>query len=398
MTKIGLVTTLDTNIGDDLIRLGIQNVIRSFGDKGAIDYIPINKHKPWTVFRAPLQRGLLKLTCQAPRGRYSLQTLVDRNTARFASSYFDECDFIIQCGAPVFWMECHKSEWATALWRGVLERLAPRIPILNLAAGSAFPWGQREKPRLSDGDRDFIRHITGLCRATAVRDRLAVRLCSSLGLDVNLIPCSAFLSAATVERRPPTSGPLSLLVNYMQGGGHYSWDEEPVDSAKWEETMKKLLARVGDRYRISFLCHNLAEEKLAQRLWPGREIIKPRSAEEYHRCIAGADIALCNRMHASVALASIGVPSVAIGTDTRLLMVGELGLPVHFVNDATADLLEHQLHHLASGREAERERLMALKASTLAQYRELLTKVGVTEYFTEQRLESSGRLAVSSPN
>jgi hypothetical protein len=46
----------------------------------------------------------------------------------------------VQCGAPVLWPNCNKCEWAEPLWYSVIGRLHKKTPVLNLAAGSCYPW------------------------------------------------------------------------------------------------------------------------------------------------------------------------------------------------------------------------------------------------------------------
>jgi hypothetical protein len=73
-------------------------------------------------------------------------------------------------------------------------------------------------------------------------------------------------------------------------------------------------------------------------------------------------------MHASVALAGMGIPSVAIGTDTRLLMVKRLGLPFFPVKEASASALESTVEGLLLRRGEEEERLLALREETWQTY------------------------------
>jgi len=364
---------------------------------GNIRYIAVNKHRPWTVLRSSGYRELVRLAHRVPRGRSMLQKLVDRPIGRMADSCFDDCDLIIQCGAPVFTKDCDRAEWGALLWHGTLSRIGSRIPVLNLAAGSCFPWDERESPPVTARTGEHIRRMHGICRATTVRDYLARQVCASLGLRVELIPCSALLSAPAVpEFRKKTRGErLSLLINYMHSGGHYSWGR-PVDSAGWERTVREFVNRMSPRYRIRFLCHNSKEENLARGLWPQHEIVMPATAEQYHAVLGEVDAALCNRLHAAVALASIGVPSVAVGSDTRLLMVGQLNLPIHFVDDVSADSLEEEIEHLIAIREQERERLLALKEHTRSLYRRVLETTSRPAAVAADDAVYSGRSSVSA--
>jgi hypothetical protein len=249
------------------------------------------------------------------------------------------------------------------------------VPAYNLAAGSCFPWNERESPTLYPQDRRYIADIHGICRATTARDTLAEKLCGDLGLHSELICCAALLSATREETaRYANVRNGRMLVNYMPGGGHYMFGQD-IDSGRWESIFRDVLGRFAKRYEIVFVCHNQKEVDAAKQLDPAAKIVLVPSAEGYHTAAGPADIAFCNRMHASVGLASLGIPSVAVGTDTRLMMVRQIGLPAYFVNDVTADSLEADLESLIARREEETQRLLALKDETFHRYVALLKEV-----------------------
>ena len=85
-------------------------------------------------------------------------------------------------------------------------------------------------------------------------------------------------------------------------------------------------------------------------------------------------------MHASVGLASLGIPSIAVGTDTRLLMVKALGLPSAYVKEMNVDQLEDMLENLIKHRGQERERLLALKSETRKEYLRVVFKAIERDY------------------
>jgi polysaccharide pyruvyl transferase WcaK-like protein len=365
--RIGLVTTLQTNIGDDLIRDGICALLRRAVATQELAFVPVNKHRPATVFPAghPLRLAhAARLLNLRKMGR-----LTKRYSVLSQCSLFDRCDMVVQCGTPVLWPGCSRSEWADLLWLGVLNRLHQRIRILNLAAGSCYPW--ERKPDLVDNqdDQAFLKAILRLSHLTTARDRLAVHLLSHLGYQVPRLPCTAFLAA---DGRDVPRGPGEVvLINYMAGGGHYDWDQH-IDATRWRDTVRSLVNRLGRRHRLAFLCHDAKECQLARDMAGEVPCLWPRSTGEYLGLVAGAKAALCNRMHAAVALASLGIPSVAVCTDTRLLMVEALGLPCIYVKQAEAGPLEALIEDLIARRPQERERLAALQDSTRQRYLELI--------------------------
>jgi len=360
--RIGLISTINTNIGDDMIRIGIINVLNDVFKRQKLDFVTINKHHPYTVYPEwhPIR--------WAPRGKRILSTLLHR----YGFSCFDDCDLIIQCGAPVLWPNCHRSEWATPLWHQVVGRLSGRIPVLNLAAGSCYPWERQPEYISESRDALYLKAILGYCRLTTVRDRLAQRLCVNLGAQTPLIPCSAFVSFTGQVTSKRNDG--IVVINYMSGGGHYEW-EQNIEKAAWHKTAVKLLNLLRKRHKLVFLCHNKVEYDLAENLSPDIRRFLPNNVVEYFEFISGAKAAVCNRMHASVALAGMGIPSVAVCTDTRLLMVEALGLPCFYVKDVTAEMIEDKIESLLAKQSDERERLLALRSETWKEYFEAVSSI-----------------------
>lgn len=363
--KVGLITTLDTNIGDDFIREGVCRIVSEvFKDKD-LEFVSVNKHTPYMVYPEGHPIHLRKFFGRYPLGHNLLQSAADAIFSRVGLNRFADCDLIVQCGAPVFWPDCSRSEWARPLWHDVVARLCDKIPVLNLAAGSCYPWERQQDALKLPDDVEYIKSILGYCRLTTVRDRLARTVCTSLGWDTPVIPCSAFLAA--MGRKAEISESGYILINYMQGGGHYEW-EQGIDPGIWEATVLTLIARLGSRHKFAFLCHDEKEHALARELAPSLPIFFPKTPDEYFDCVAGAKFGICNRMHASVGMAGLGIPSIAVCTDTRLLMVAELGLPIHYVNEVNADILEEETESLLNSRGAEHERLLALQHATWDKY------------------------------
>ena len=367
--RVGLITTINTNIGDDFIREGICLVLREIFKAYEIEFVAVNKHQPLTVYPDLHPIHLAKITYYLPRGRFRASRVIERFASKLRLSHFDTCDLIVQCGAPVLWPGCHRCEWAEPLWHQVIGRLYQRIPVLNLAAGACYPWEQQPVQITDQDEVQYLQAILRYCCLTTVRDKLAQRLCASLGTKTPLIPCSAFLAATDCAVAKQESG--VILINYMTGGGHYEW-AQGINELTWRETVKTLIGRLRTHHRLAFLCHNEAEYQLARDLDPTLHRIWPKTPQEYFDQVFEAKVALCNRMHASVVLAGLGIPSVTVCTDTRLLMVETLGLPCFYVKEADADRLEDELENLLAHHHWERERLLELKKQTWKRYVEAI--------------------------
>jgi hypothetical protein len=186
-----------------------------------------------------------------------------------------------------------------------------------------------------------------------------------VGGDAPLVRCTAFVAPrgqSTAERDERL-----VLVNYMAGAGHYDWGQG-VDGGGWEATMRTVLERLKARHRVAFLCHTQGEYELAGALDPSLPRFLPRSPREYFEVASRAAGAVCNRLHASVAMAGMGIPSVAIGTDTRLLMVDAVGVPALYVKDATAERVLHELDAAMARGTGTRDRFLAASDETWDAY------------------------------
>lgn len=359
-TKIGLITTLGTNIGDDFIRVGIQSVLRSFFSNRAVEWVEINKHDPQTVWplRHPERTGR-----KLPSYLKTLAKSVWKN--KFAS-----CDLIVQCGAPVIWNGCSKCEWNQPLWQDVVAPLSKRIPILNLAAGSAYPLSLQPEA-LEGSDLKFIQSILGYCKLTTARDRLAQKLMENTGAVVPLVPCSAGLALEPGGAAIETRGVVA--VNYMKKAGHYDFRRE-LDADAWESTFRSVLENLKEDYKVIFLCHNKQEVSLATEKFPEYERVFPQDWREYNRFANDVRFGIFNRLHAAVAFAGIGIPSIAVGNDTRTLMVEEYALPVYDVRNCNSDLLLTAICQIESNLASERERLQVLRGKTFSSYLDLIAE------------------------
>lgn len=368
--RIGLITTLNMNIGDDFIREGICRVLRHVFRDREIEFIPVNKHQPFTVFPSLHPAKIAEAGMRLPVGGRIMGSAAN-TLAKTGRSRFDDCDLIVQCGAPVLWPDCNKCEWAEPLWYSVVGRLYKRIPVMNLAAGSCYPWENQPEKIENPADAEFLRRISSYCVATTTRDVLARKLFASIGVENTFLPCTALLAGGT--NRKPGEYKDHILINYMPGGGHYDWGQQ-IDPAVWDRAIASLISKLQKKHKVAMLCHNETEKNAAAKIAPHLPIIFPKTPDEYFTQIAGAKAAVCNRLHASVGMAGLGIPSIAIGTDTRLLMVDAISVPALYVKDATLEKIESFLEKIISDREPESRRLLALREQVWNQYVELVKK------------------------
>jgi polysaccharide pyruvyl transferase WcaK-like protein len=373
--RVGLLTTHDTNIGDDFIREGLLEVIRVSAGGRRIALTQVDKHKPHTVYPRwhPIRQLYRDGFVPRPHtGR--LRSYAERWLPPLGHSRLDGCDVIIQCGTPIIWEGCAHSEWARLIWRDVMARLARRgTPILNLGGGSCYPLERVPSSLIGSADEAFVRLMLQACSLTTVRDGLAGTLLGSVGPNPQLLCCPALLAAGAYAQ--PVRPGRKVLVNYMRGGGHFDWGQG-IDAVAWERTMRDVVSALRhDGWQVLFLAHNETERELAATIWPGLPRALPGTPQEYFDLVRDASFGVFNRMHAAVSAAGLGIPSVAIGTDSRNFMVRQLGLAALYVKEATRDRILSTIDEIIHTRDAESSRLLELRNTTASAYARILGTV-----------------------
>ncbi len=349
--KIGLLTTSNVNIGDDFIRTGIQHLLGQLTQE-ELSYVIVNKHRPLSAIYPSV------FSSSGPSGPIShrLARLAGLLTGRYAKTIFDSCDLLIQCGTPIMWHGCSKSEWADIIWRGVFQRRS--VPLINLAGGSCYAWAEREDVKLAAKDREFIEHMGKIADLTTVRDPLGQSLFAKLGLTANLLPCTAFLAAMACEnplQGDNKNGVVDVVFNFMPGGGHFDFDGLHLQSA-WEKCFMEVYRIIKSKgYRTGFICHSTLEMEKAMLIDPSVPVWFPKSPQEYFALLKGVRGAFVNRLHAAVGLGGAAIPCVSVGSDTRMLMVREFGIPCHWVGELPEpDDLVEQLENMMNSNESGR--------------------------------------------
>jgi hypothetical protein len=364
---VAVLSTLDTNIGDEFIRDGVICILRSTWPDTKFDFRVFNKHKPWTFFPKwhPVQ-GAAALN--AAFGRFWRRYA---NVAgRFGRSLFDDADLVVQSGTPVIWPKVeYASEWNISFWRHIAPRVARTKPLLNLGGGSCYPW-HAQPDVLTGKDRAFARHMVRTAKLTTTREALAAKLLGeAAGLDIPVLSCPALLAGQT--HVAPEHGGSKFVLNFMPRAGHFDALRQ-IDPESWKSSFCEAVRYLETRFTLVFLCHNETERQAAHRLWPQHQAVYPHTTCDYFHTVKGAYGGLVNRLHAAVGLAGLGIPSIAVGTDTRMLMTKHIGIETIFAPEVSAVRLIGELEKLLAQREALSVKFLRKREETLSSYISLL--------------------------
>jgi hypothetical protein len=357
---VALMTTLDTNIGDDFIRDGIIHLLEEVLGRFNVAYI--NKHDSTSLFSARADE-----------------------TKLYGDKFWD-ADLVVQCGAPVFWHLGEAatpltSEWYQWLWRDRIldaNEKGERCPkFINLGAGSCSYWGQGAQPFLSSADcADFARSAVGRAALTVVRDPVAAEILQSLRLKHEILPCPAFLAALRHARKPKAEPEWPLIgLNLMELGGHFATDPS-FEKDAWQRFCQQLIELLQSKGDVVLLAHDEVERKYLSSLDSQLRIVLPSSYHEYHGVLRQLSLWIGNRVHGAVCAAGYGVPALILGNDTRARIGEYIGLKVLRSSDRDFEAVSSWVDafHSANSRELEAVRLRDLQQETRSRYIELLTE------------------------
>ena len=351
MTRVSIITTVNHNVGDDFVREGILYLLAK--QFGKIQPKLIHKHLPITTrpeffwFRR-YQLGKW-LDQYHVNGALKVTGRIDRMLPVLPwSDRVKACDMLVQSGAPVYWThpdgDCQNNEW----WKPLIERRwvgsERGRPFYNLAGGTCQRWGSDGSEFESKPETlEYIRRFYDLTTATSVRDQLSVKVVALAGRKVEAIPCSSIFAVDGLGIGPQKGE--YVVVNYMKGGGHYTFGQE-IDAKKWDETFVRFVDDLSQRMRVVVACHDQKEVNGIKWLFKKAEIFFSYDYIDYLKFYASARFGIMNRVHGAFAIASLGKPAVVIGTDSRAEMTSMIGLRSTFVSNATREWLDLQVELL----------------------------------------------------
>lgn len=378
MKSVALISHRFGNIGHTFMAIGVEEIVRkTFGPDTRI--VHFEQHKFFDLF--PWYHPL-RLLDFIPHGRLSglrwhlgTESSCDKLWSR--CRHLREFDIAINCGGPSVSPGVGSSAEMRLMFLFKLGAFKLNgVPTIDLGVGSgAFPIEKtvgNARQVFSPIDIEYFERLFKIADLTTTRDEVARRLLAELGRPTSLIPCAAFLSGQYFSKLDSANSSRELiLINFQKYGANEDWGQG-VSPEKWASTVKDLIERLKKRHKIAFICHSKAEMLAAEKLETGIPCYFPKNPQDYGHLIKRAKAGLVSRIHSAIPLAGIGIPSITIGTDTRLGTIEQLGLPTRYVKEATADFLESTIEQLIMNGSAEQDRLLKLREETLEQYVKIL--------------------------
>lgn len=357
--------------------IGVEEAVKeAFGSNVEIQHF--EQHQPMSVYPPP---NPLRAVDRFPHGsaRPLRRVLNSKRMRRmmFAGLGPLRFDLAIACGGPNLVPGGFSSPELGLMLHHLNGAFKHRgVPVIDAGVGAAFPLEQHPKVFESEKDRSFYLELLRNTDFTVVRDYTAKTVVEGLGRSCEILPCPAIGSGRFFERHYPSGDQVrdTVLINFQRVGANEDWGQG-VNERAWFWTMREVIRQLRSNHKIAMLAHSDTELDLAKQLAPHSEHLRPRSVREYAQVVSRAKGAIVSRVHAAIALAGAGVPSVVVGTDTRLGTVDLIGLPTRYVKNADSGWLVETIEHQLRVRSIESERLLQIRESTVEAYASIFRKV-----------------------
>jgi polysaccharide pyruvyl transferase WcaK-like protein len=326
VTKILLISTRNHNPGDEIIRLGAEHILRRVFPNAS--FTTIHKHDPRTLFAGFKQRTRSPHRLIAPRLYQSYASMFGRRR----ENYLETADLVVFAGTPFIWRSavrlfrftCENAEWVDATW-GRLFRTFPNKPVMNLAAGTSVTNQEQFEGILSDPVvKGFLTQAVQRSALTTARDVKTQAVLAALGFDTPLLPCASIMAAKGARIAPQR--PEYVVINVMPSAAH-RWRGQPGNSEQWRRTIQWVVAGIQKRHRLLFVSHSEDEDQIAKEWFPNHPRFLSKNPLALLQVYSKALYGVCNRVHATAAIASFNRPAIVVGGDSRINLVEQFGLP-----------------------------------------------------------------------
>jgi hypothetical protein len=376
MTQIALLSHRFGNIGHNFMALGAEEAAReAFGSDVTITHF--EQHTPFCIYP---HGHWLRWIDKIPHGRAGwLRKYLtgERACARlWKQAQPLPYHLAVACGGPTMVAGAGNTPEMRVMSHHFYGAFAYQgVPVIDAAVGSCFPL-ERVPAGLNALDQEYYRRLIRQTRLITVRDPVARDMYATVGCTTPLLPCIALGSGRIFEaaQRRQAGEPQYVVINFQAKGSNEDWGQG-VDATAWARLVSSVISDLRhDGHKVMMLCHSPYEARLARNLAPDTPTAVPKSESEYAEAIARAKVGFVSRIHAGVALAGIGVPSVVVGNDTRLGTTTEMGLPSYSTKKLTREFVVAELRRLLQLKDEEKHRLIRLREDTLSRYSQLFAQ------------------------
>lgn len=350
--RCAVVTYLDLNLSDDLIRLGTEYLLRAaFGPD--MKFVRVSRANPFSYINKHLEclhrvKGLR---------RVGYADSIHRRLGRFSPLQNASCVAI--AGTPWFYSDragrysIGRQRAAQLLINHYGERLSEAgIPLLCVGLGNSFSLGEDAAALLEDGAScELLKRLLSLASAITVRDSPAKKCVEALGYTCHQNVCPSVFAARAVpdvdrtERRRKIGVVLSAYIRALH-------PREAVDT--FHERLAKVLQPHMEADRLLLIAHTQSDRAVLREWFPALPVWLPDSPESYVQLMrTHCSQVLTSRVHAAMVAHSLGIPAHCFKIDERAVIAEQAGVPVTLFNEPIdADLAKRWANRL-EGEEEE---------------------------------------------
>lgn len=338
--NLAIITTFGSNSGDNFIYEGFKNLfpIESFDSVFLINKIDIPKNETYKEF-------------------------------------IDVADLIVICGSPIFYDKCYRMKWQN----NVLEySKSSGKKIMLLAVGSNFKCSIDGSVSVPDvvQDKNYAKFVLKYKESSfgdfTVRDRYCLEFLRATGInDIRQIVCPSLFAGNIAKGQNKRD-----LIFIIWGNTFWNCD---VSSQKVFETCKlvqeKLALSIKDK-RIIWVCHDFESYKELLKKIDKTDILFSNNYIDFLKYYSRCSFAFSVKVHGTMLLASMGVPSLLLQLDSRATILEQLdesyatlSTPIEQLTDICIEKFgESNIH---------RDKIIALKNKYKQEYDEMFNRLGL---------------------
>ncbi len=326
--KVGIIYTLNEeraisyNPGDDIVKDG-QKYLFEEEYSGEIEWDVLWRYHPgyWSDY---IPEQISKLHPKYLWGAWPALPKKMFNRLR-------ECDCVINASGPLLysgkWYHSKFEPWFLVLKRAVKDS---ETKFVNLGFGTHFHSAENYKRNniWAKLNNSFIKEISTISEVVASRENIADELMRKNNeSSEGVIPCPSIMAKKYWSVEPDQKD--YIAVNFHPKGTRVRKIDKSKDKG-FVNIYERFIENIEDRgFDVKYVFHEELEYELAKKVLDldGKDVIVPSSIPEFLRAYGEARAAITSRMHGAYAAASFGVPSISLGSDSRLGMIDLMDLP-----------------------------------------------------------------------
>jgi hypothetical protein len=341
--NLAVITTIGANAGDNFIYEGFKNLF--------------------------------------PTERYGSVFLVDKTSVPKDNSYkklIDQSDLVVVSGSPIFYENCYRMKWQDKILE-YSEKSGKRI--LLFAVGSNFRCSADGVVELPDTAKNSnyasfaSRYARVILGDFVVRDRYCSQFLRNMGfLNVRQFVCPSLFAVNGWDSR--LSSCQRDLIFVIWGNTYWNCAVPSQTILKLCEDVRRVLqARFGGK-KVIWVCHDFHSYKGLIKHVARRDVLFSTNYVDFFKYYSRCYFAFSIKVHGSMLLASMGIPSLLLQLDSRAAVIEALDEDYATPSTSLDQLIEMCAEKVRNVSKYK-EKISALKSEYREDYKELFDSLRI---------------------